>query len=166
MSPDEPGAGWRRVPLPGLAAAVDLLDGVPVSEGVFEETSYVVQVAPPVVAGVWYGPGQDLEGFRASFGPAEPVTFDRESRARVAGTPARRQTGRVTAGTVATGLVAGPGGELGHVDVVSGDVTHVAVAWVREGTPVLMRWQVETAERERWRAAEEHFFGSVTFTRP
>jgi hypothetical protein len=155
---------WRRVPLPGLTAAVDLLDQVPTAEGTFGGTTYVVQSAPPVTLGVWHGPGQDLRGFRDSFGPGEPVTFDRETRARVAGVPARRQIGHVTGGTVATGLVAQPGSDVGHVDVVAADLTYVAVAWVRTGTPVLMRWQVESVERERWRAAEEHFFGSVTLT--
>jgi hypothetical protein len=164
MTSDPSRVRWRQVSLPWLAAAVDLLEEVPAFEGKFAGTTYVVQTSPPVTLGVWHGPGQDLEGFRGSFGPGEPVTFDLETRVRVAGAPARRQTGRVAAGTVATGLIAQPDGDIGHVDMVSGDVTHVAVAWVRAGTPVLMRWQVESAERERWRAAEDHFLGSVMLT--
>jgi hypothetical protein len=152
---------WRPWPVPAVALTFDVIDGVPCVEGTFQGTTYVVQTLAQVTLGIWFGPGQDLAGFRSSFSAAEPVMFGAEAEALVAGEAASRQTGRVAGGAVATGVVLQPDGTLGHVTSESRDVTHVGVAWIRHGTPVLLRWQVETPERERWRAAEEHFLGSV-----
>jgi hypothetical protein len=147
--------------VPALALTFDVVDGVPCAEGTFQGVTYVVQAQAPVTLGIWFGPGQDLAGFRSSFSAGEPATFGAEAEALVAGEAVSCQTGQVTGGAVATGLVLQPDGTLGHVTSESRDVTHVGVAWIRHGTPVLLRWQVETSERERWRSAEEHFFGSV-----
>lgn len=81
----------RARTLPTLELTLDLLGAVPYSEGVFGTTSYLVQSWGPVTCGIWYGDGQDLATFRASFGPLEPVSFEPETAVHIGRAPGWRQ---------------------------------------------------------------------------
>lgn len=152
---------WETRTIAALGLRFDFLAGAAVTGGVFEGVTYLVQAADPLLLGVWYGDGQDLATFRSGFGPHQPVTFDAEERLRICGQRARRQVARVAGAVPSVGLVRGPDGLLGHLWSESEAITQVAVALRRGDQDVLIRWQVTTPERTRYRLAEAHFFASI-----
>jgi hypothetical protein len=152
---------WHSRKIAPAGITLDFLSGPPFMEGTFEGFSYVYQTMDPILLGVWFGPKQDLAGFRASFGPNEPAIFGPEEGARTCGRPARRQVATVPEGSGAVGLVREQDGSLGHIYTRTKARTHVAVAFQHHGVDVLVRFQVDTPSREAWHAAEQRFFSSI-----
>jgi hypothetical protein len=162
MAGPMPKMTWQTREIAPLGLTLDFLAGPAISEGVFEGVTYLIQSAGPLLLGVWYGAKQDLTTFRTGFGPQEPVTFGPEEEVRIGSQCAWRQVGTVAAGATAIGLVQGPDGLLGHISSSSIGVTHVVVAMPRRNLGVLIKWQVDTAERVTYQAAETHFFQAIT----
>ncbi len=152
---------WERKTISELGISLDFFAGTPFSEGTFEGTTYVIQKKDPVVLGIWYGPKETLNTFRAGFGPSEVVTFGSEESLSVCNVKAKRQIATVAEGT-ATGLVREADGSLGHIYAEQIATTHIALAFRINEYGVLIRWQVPTSDRENNRKAEEHFFASLS----
>jgi hypothetical protein len=123
----------------------------------------LLQFAPPVEIGLWYGDGQTLDRWRAGAESTWPgLSFAEERSVALCGVPGRRVEVRIPAGAAAEGGFATPGGELELRRVQAPAKTAVVAAFVHRGTPILLSWTVVTDQREALRAAEERFFASLS----
>jgi hypothetical protein len=156
-----PPAGWRRHVIAALGIRVDFFDGAEVSEGTVSGMTYSMQSKDDVTLGVWSGPGQDLAGFRARYGPPRRATFGEEQRLTVCEQSAVRQEAAVAEEESATALIVGPDGSLGHRSTEFPALVSVGVALRIRDKPVLVAFTVSAAKREAHREEERHFFASI-----
>ncbi len=152
---------WKRHEIAAFGLALDVLNGVPVLGGGTEERGWLMQSASPVHIGLWYGPGQTIERWRDGFGAWQGVGFGREQTTVVCGHPALRQEAMVPEQPGAEGAFAGPEGVTAHGLEARPAMTAVVVSFEHRGIPVLVGWQIDTAERKAYQAAEEHFFAAL-----
>jgi hypothetical protein len=123
----------------------------------------LLQFAPPVEIGLWYGDGQTLERWRAGAESTWPgLTCAEERTVTLCGVPGRLLEVRIPAGAPAEGGFSTPGGAMEFRRVQAPAKTAVVAAFAHRGTPILLSWTVEADRREALRAAEERFFASLS----
>jgi hypothetical protein len=125
----------------------------------------LLQFAPPVEIGLWYGAGQTLERWRAGAESAWPgVTFAGERSVALCGAPARLIEARIPAGEAVEGGFATAEGGLQYRTEQPAAKTAVLAGFTHRETPILLSWTVEAARREELRATEERFFAALSCT--
>jgi hypothetical protein len=148
-----------RATLDAIGLELELLDGAEVTRW----DGGLLQFAPPVEIGLWYGDGQTLERWRAGAESAWPgVTFAAERGLALCGAPARLLEAQIPAGEAAEGGFETPAGGLELRTEQAPAKTAVVAAFVHRDTPILLSWTVEAGRREELRAAEERFFASLS----
>jgi hypothetical protein len=160
MSPPQIPVTWRRHTIPALGLELDAFDGPPAAEGSEAGITYFVQTSGPVQLAIRAGAGQDLAGWRKLYDPPRQAAFGGEAGTTLCGRPSKRQ--EVTVEPVrATGGFIGPDGKAVTMEHDDPRTVHVAVASRVGGQPFVAVWSVDAAQREAYRAAEEHFFVSI-----
>jgi hypothetical protein len=152
---------WKRHDMTTLGLALDLFEDPPVSEDGTEMSGWLTQTTGPVQIGVWYGPDQTIDRWRAGFSAWQGVTFESERATRVCGRPARRQQALVREQPPAQGTFTDAEGQLEYRTRTLPAMMAVVVAFEHRHTFVLVGWQIEAAQRKAYQAAEERFFRSL-----
>jgi hypothetical protein len=150
-----------RAAIEAIGVELDLFDGAEVTRW----EGGLLQFAPPVEIGLWYGEGQTLERWRAGAGTTWPgVTFADARSAALCGGPARLVEAQIPAGEPAQGGFETGEGELEFRTSQQPAKTAVVAAFAHRDTPILLSWTVEAARRDELRAAEERFFAALSCT--
>ncbi len=122
----------------------------------------VLQFAPPVEIGVWYGADQTLERWREGAESTWPgIAFAAEEELSLCGAPARRVEARIPPGEAAEGGFPAAEGGIEYRTVQPPAKIAVVAAFEHRGTPILLSWTVEAARREELRGAEQRFFTAL-----
>ena len=123
----------------------------------------VLQFAPPVEIGVWYGADQTLERWREGAESTWPgIVIASEEELTLCGVPARRIEAQIPLGEAAEGGFPAPDGGIEYRTVQPPAKVAVVAAFEHRGTPILLSWTVEAARREELRDAEQRFFATLT----
>jgi len=147
---------WKPTTLaPGLVASVP--DGGTYTTSGTPDHGWMVSGKPPILVGVWYGPGEDLARWRAGFQPEDSPSFGKERTTTICGRSARRL--EVTTSARAPDQVAVPGGDTLQSHPAR---TSIAVELSHAGAPVLAYYSVDTDQRRAYAADEAHFFSSIS----
>ena len=128
-----------------IGLTLELPDGGQVIRG----EGSLLQFAPPVEIGVWYGAGQTVERWREGALQTWPGVTFAQGRLLEAWIPA--QAG-------AEGGFPAPGGGVDYRGTGTPEKIAVVAGFEHGGTPVLLSWTVEAERREELRPAEQRFF--------
>lgn len=150
---------WKTHELAG-GVRIDVADGVPLSQGVFEGRTYANQSFGPAALAVSLGPGEGLDAWRARF-PARP-SLSPESKLTICGRAGVRQEAGFAAGPYETTVKADEQGHPVEHETEHPAMTEIAVSFSHGGGRVLAVWRVETAERAAWANDEHHFFAGIS----
>lgn len=151
---------WRRHTVAALGLELDAFHGPTAAEGSAAGIIYFVQTSGPAQLSIRAGAGQDLVGWRKIYGPPCQAAFGDEASTTLCGQTAKRQ--EVTVEPMqATGGFIGPDGKAVTMEHNDPRMVHVAVASRIGDQPFVAVWSVNGAQREAYRAAEEHFFASI-----
>jgi hypothetical protein len=122
----------------------------------------LLQFAPPVEIGVWYGADQTLERWREGAESTWPgIAFAGAEELTLCGAPARRVEARIPTGEAAVGGFPAEDGGIEYRTNQSPAKIAVVAALEHRGTPILLSWTVEAARRDELREAEQRFFAAL-----
>jgi hypothetical protein len=151
---------WRRQRLDEIGLELDVLDGPAISQGTAGGIRHAHQQARGVRLSVRAGPGSDLANWRGGYA-SRAAQFGKESPVTLCGA-AVRQEAEIAADSAVGSYRAPKDGKIGHIYSNQPALFAVAVAFAIGGELAVAGWEVPLDERERYRAAEQRFFGSLT----
>ena len=137
---------WRRHTVAALGLVLDAFDGPPAAEGSEAGITYFVQTSGPAQLAIRAGAGQDLAGWRKTYGPPRQAAFGDEAGTTLCGQPAKRQEVTVEP-TQAIGGFIGPDGKSVTMEHNDPRMVYVAVASRIGDQPFVAVWSVDSTQR-------------------
>lgn len=159
--PTQPALGWLQRDIPELGLSVAFLSSAAIDESTEDDFRSLVQVAPPIQLGVYWGPGATLDGWAREIAADPRVQLGPRRAIRVCGHEATAQDAVTPEGGTAVGYVAQPGRPPSHVTREYPSMTVKVIAFERTNVPVLVSWRCETRHASESAAAEHQFLRSV-----
>jgi hypothetical protein len=150
---------WKEHELaPGVH--IEIADGTPTSQGVFEGRTYVNQRFGQAGLAVTLGPTEGLAAWKGRL--RAPPILSAESPITICGQPGVRQEASLPGGPYLTTLKADDQSRPIEKDDDNPATTEIALTFPHGDSHLLAIWRVETAQRAAWASDEKHFFAAIT----